>query len=183
MKIDLPLENYYQYAFPMPTVLITCNDAKGNTNIITIAWHTTLSSKPPLYGISIAAKRHSYECIKTTKEYAINFIPFELGQKAHFCGTHTGRELDKIKETNLILESAQKIHVPLLADSYVSFECILRDEIPIGDHIFLVGEVVAVQAEEHAYIDDQLNTDHTQPLWYLGDNRYTTLNKTKVYTF
>ena len=41
----------------MQTVLVTCNNHKGKPNIITLAWHTPLSSKPPLYGIAIAPKR------------------------------------------------------------------------------------------------------------------------------
>ena len=183
MKVNVSVENYYQYAFPMPTVLITCNDDKGKTNIVTVAWHTTLSRKPPFYGVSLASKRYSYELIKKTKEFAINFIPYELGRKAHFCGTHSGRRTDKAKETNLQMEPAKKIRTPILTDAYVNFECTLHHEIPVGDHILLVGEVVAVHAEEHAFINDILNTDHTQPLWYLGNNRYTTLDKTKVFTF
>ena len=42
------LNKFYYYAFPMQAVLVTCNDEKGNTNVITIAWHTPISKNPPL---------------------------------------------------------------------------------------------------------------------------------------
>ena len=177
MKISVAIENFYQYAFPMPTVLVTCNDPQGKPNIVTIAWHTTLSRKPPLYGISLASKRYSYELIRKTKEFAVNFIPYELVRQAHFCGTHTGRKTDKIHETKLTLLPAQHIQAPLIKEAYAHLECTLKEEVLVGDHILLVGEVVAVHADDHAFVDDLLQIDRVQPLYYIGENSYTTLNR------
>jgi hypothetical protein len=67
MKVEGNIEKYYHYAFPMQTILVTCNDDKGKTNIITLAWHTPISRKPPLYGISISPKRYSYALIKKAR--------------------------------------------------------------------------------------------------------------------
>ncbi|MDG6229805.1 MAG: flavin reductase family protein, partial [Candidatus Thermoplasmatota archaeon] len=134
MKLQASLDKFYQYAFPMPTVLITCTDEEGNTNVVTVAWHTSLSRKPPLYGVSLAFKRFSLEIIKKTKEYAVNFISYELMEKAHYCGTHSGRNTDKITDTNLHMGPAQKIQTPLLTDAYANFECVLQQTIPLGDH-------------------------------------------------
>ncbi|MFH1101131.1 MAG: flavin reductase family protein [Methanobacteriota archaeon] len=183
MKIPASLDYFYQYAFPMPTVLVTCNDEQGRTNIVTVAWHTTLSRKPPLYGISLASKRYSYELINKTKEYALNFIPYELAAQAQFCGTHTGRKTEKTRETNLTLVVAKKIRVPLIKEAYAHLECRLQREERVGDHILLVGEVVAVQIEENVFQNDILQIQKMQPLFYLGENSYTTVDTTKKHEF
>ena len=60
MKVEGNMDKFYQYAFPMSTVLVTCNDNYGKTNIVTVAWHTTISKDPSLYGISLANKRYSF---------------------------------------------------------------------------------------------------------------------------
>ena len=176
MKIDGNIDKFYHYAFPMQAVLVTCNDQNGKTNIITVAWHTTISKKPPLYGISLAPNRYSYELIQKTKEFVINFAPFSLVEKIQFCGTHSGRTVDKIKETKLTLMSSQKIKTPCIQECFAHFECELNKTITLGDHIFVIGEIVNVITDEDAFEKDLLDVSKIQPTYYIGDNVYTTIN-------
>jgi flavin reductase (DIM6/NTAB) family NADH-FMN oxidoreductase RutF len=183
MKIEGNIERYYHYAFPMQTVLVTCNDETGKTNIITLAWHTPISRKPPLYGISIAPKRYSHGLIEKTKEFVINFIPYSLVEAADYCGTHTGRTTDKLCKTGLTLRPAKRLSTPFIKEGYAHLECSLKQSIPIGDHTLFIGEVVAVSAEENAFKDDLLRTDQIHPLYYIGENSYTTLDRAKRKNF
>ena len=75
MKVDGSLRNFYHYAFPMQAVLVTCKDGE-KTNIVTVAWHTTISAKPPLYGISLSSKRYSFELIKKIRRIYSKFCAF-----------------------------------------------------------------------------------------------------------
>ena len=68
MKVDGSTSHYHHYAFPMQTVLVTCKDARGKVNIITLACHTPISLRPPLYGISVAPKRYSCNLIREDKD-------------------------------------------------------------------------------------------------------------------
>ena len=176
MKIEGNIEKFYQYSFPMQTVLVTCNDENGKTNIITIAWHTPISIKPPLYGLSIAPGRYSHKLIEDTKEFAVNFVPFNLVEKAHFCGKHSGRSTDKVLETNLNLIPSKKIKVPIIKECYAHLECNKVDNIKIGDHSFFVGEVVGVQSTENTFEKNLLMIEKTCPLYYVGCNTYTTID-------
>jgi len=179
MKVNAPLDHFYHYAFPMQTVLVTCNDETGNTNIITLAWHTPLSRIPPLYGICLAPKRYSHGLIEKTKEFVINFVPYALVETANYCGTHTGRTTDKVGETNVTLIPSTKLKVPLIKEGYAHLECTLQQSMPLGDHTLFVGNVVAVSADKNAFEDDLLCTTTVHPLYYIGENTYTTLDKTK----
>ncbi len=179
MKIEGNIDRYYHYAFPMQTVLVTCNDETGKTNIITLAWHTPLSQNPPLYGISISPKRYTHDMIEKTREFIVNFIPYSYVEAAHYCGTHSGREIDKICTTGLTLIPSKKLHVPRIKEGYAHLECTLTQSIPLADHTFFVGEVIAVSADENAFRDDLLRTDLIHPLYYIGENSYTTLDRVK----
>ncbi len=183
MKVKGNIEKYYHYAFPMQTILVTCNDPAGKTNIITLAWHTPISSHPPLYGISISPKRYSYKLIKKSKEFVINFIPYSLAKAADFCGTHTGKTTDKPCKTGLTLVSSRKLSTPLINEGYAHLECTLVKNVTLGDHSFFIGEVVAVSADKNAFTDELLRTDHIHPLYYIGENVYTTLDRAKRKTF
>jgi flavin reductase (DIM6/NTAB) family NADH-FMN oxidoreductase RutF len=183
MKVQGSLEKYYHYAFPMQTVLVTCNDDKKNTNIITIAWHTSISRKPPLYGISISPKRYSYGLIMKNKEFVVNFIPYSLVKEAEYCGTHSGRNTDKLRQTGLTLIPAQKLSTPLIKEGYAHLECKLVNTIPLGDHTLLIGTVIAVSADKNAFQNDLLRTNRIYPVYYIGQNEYTTIDRVKRKTF
>ena len=101
MKVDGTIEKFYQYSFPMQTVLVTCNDEHGKTNVITIAWHTPISKKPPLYGISLAPSRYSHDLIKKNKEFVVNFVHYKMVEKAHFCSQN------HLEETRKFLKYAE----------------------------------------------------------------------------
>jgi len=167
----------------MPTVLVTCNDENGETNIITVAWHTTISKSPPLYGISVAPKRYSANLIKKTKEFVVNFVCYDLVDKVHFCGTHSGSKTDKVKKTKLTLMPSKNVKVPMIEEGYAHLECKLKESLILGDHTLFIGEVVAVQVDEKVFKNDLLQIDMIQPLYYIGGNSYTTLNENKKIDF
>jgi flavin reductase (DIM6/NTAB) family NADH-FMN oxidoreductase RutF len=183
MKVPGSIEKYYHYAFPMQTILVTCNDKKNTTNIITLAWHTPISRNPPLYGISVSPKRHSYALIKKSKEFVINFMPYSQVEAADYCGTHSGRNTNKVCQTGLTLIPAQKLTTPLIKEGYAHLECTLVKTTSLGDHILLVGEVIAVSADDNAFENHLLRTNLIHPLYYIGQNAYTTLDSVKMKRF
>lgn len=181
MKTKRNLNKFYHYAFPMQAALVTCNDnKKDKTNIITVAWHTTISRSPPVYGISIAPHRYSHDCINDAKEFVVNFAPHTLMEQVNYCGTHSGRTTDKVKDTYLSLISAKKIDTPLIKECFAHLECKLHDTITLGDHTLMLGKVVAVSADNNAFKNDILDPTKVKPTHYLGDNIYTTIDKNTV---
>lgn len=179
MKVNGKMEKFYQYAFPMQAFLVTCDDENGRTNVITVAWHTTISKKPPLYGISIAPGRFSHDIIQKSKEFVINFAPYSLVEKVHFCGTHSGRNTDKIDETKLTLLPAEKTKNHIIKECFAHLECRLYDSFPLGDHTFFVGEVVNVLADEDAFENDLIDNKKINPPYYIGGNIYTKIDSVR----
>lgn len=173
-KIQLTPKNFVYCAFPKLAVLITVANREGHSNIITAAWHTHLSHTPPLYGISIHPKRFSHDMILESKEFVVNFARFNLVDGLHYCGTHSGRDHDKFKECNLTPTKAFKVRAPLIKECYASLECRLYDHKKVGDHTFFIGEVVSVSADKDAFKNGILGD--VQPIYYMGNNRYTTLS-------
>jgi flavin reductase (DIM6/NTAB) family NADH-FMN oxidoreductase RutF len=165
----------------MQAVLVTCNDEKGNTNVITIAWHTPISKSPPFYGISLAPSRYSHGLIKKTKEFVINFAPYKIVDKVNFCGTNSGRNTEKIIEAKINLESAQKLNTKIIKECYAHLECKLHDTLTLGDHTIFIGEVVNIMSDKNAFKDDLLDNKKIKPTYYVGGNVYTTISGNKQY--
>lgn len=130
-----------EIANPLQVVLVTSR-YKEKDNILTLAWHMPVSFDPPLYAISAGKTRFSTSLIQKSKCFVVNFVPFELKDKVLFCGTNSGKNMDKFKESNLLKEKSEKIDCPRIKEASGFLECKVINEIDAGDHIIFIAEVV-----------------------------------------
>jgi len=166
--------------YPRVAVIITAS-ARGRDDSMTAAWHSPISLKPPLYGIAVASKRFTYQLIAESQEFGINFIPSEKVSLAAAIGGTSGQQMDKFKSFNIKKEKPLKTTAPILKDAYAAYECKLVDSKPYGDHIWIVGEIVAVHFLEEAFTPAEvLNLDKIKPLLYIGSDHYTSTDKYSV---
>lgn len=164
----------FRHHYPKVAVIVTAS-AGGKDNAMTAAWHTSISYSPPLYGVSLSPKRLTYQLILESKEFGINFIPFEQAKLAAQVGGISGRDMDKFERFDIGKEKALKTGIPVLKDAYVTYECKLVDNKAYGDHVWVVGEVVAVHLLEESFTDDQIiDLNNVRPLLWIGPEFYTT---------
>jgi len=133
---------------PVPVVMVTCAGKDGKPNIITIAWAGTINSRPPMASISVRKERYSYNLIKETGQFVINLTTEKLVFAADYCGVKSGRDVDKFNAMKLTAEKASKVDVPLIGESPVNIECVVKDSVDLGSHVMFMGEVVAVNIDE-----------------------------------
>ncbi len=164
---------YYQ-RFPAIATIVTAQ-AKGKQNAMAVAWHTSLSFSPPLYAVSLAPKRFTYQLIIDSGEFGVNFLPFEQAELVASVGGSGGGQMDKFSQFGIALEKPVKTQVPILKDAYAAYECRLVDDRLYGDHRLLVGEVVAVHWLQEAFTPEEtLDLTKVSPTLYLGKERYVT---------
>ena len=97
---------------PAPAVLITSKNKEDKVNVFTVAWISTVCTKPPVIAVGIRPERLSYEYIKESKECVINLPSKDMVKIVDFCGVRSGRKLDKIKHFNLDLNEGVSIKTP-----------------------------------------------------------------------
>lgn len=110
------------FVYPIPAVMVSCGDME-NSNIITIAWTGITCSQPAKVYISVRPERHSYDIIKSTKEFVINLTTRDLTYATDWCGVKSGKDFDKFKEMSLTKEKANFVKCPMIKESPVSIEC------------------------------------------------------------
>lgn len=130
---------------PFPLVLVTIPGKRPN--IMTAALVHVFSFEPLLIGIGVAPRRFSYELLQTAKDFVVNIPTKELIDQVLYCGTKSGREVDKFEKTRLTEVAAQEIEAPLIGECPVNFECVLTQSVETGDHVWFIGEVVAVHRD------------------------------------
>ncbi len=89
--------------------------------------------------------------------------------------------MDKFEKLAIKKEKSSKTTVPILQDAYAAYECRLVDSRPYGDHIWIVGEIVAVHVLEEAFTAaGVLDIHRAKPLLYLGSDTYASIDKDSV---
>ena len=139
--------------YPLPAVMVSVTDGKGNDNIITVAWAGTVCTNPPMLSISVRPERHSYQMIKDTGEFVVNLTTEQLAYATDYCGVRSGRDTDKFHDTKLHKEKASIVSAPMIQESPVNLECKVKSIQELGSHHMFIAEVVAVHADE-AYMNE-----------------------------
>ena len=132
---------------PKQTILLTCR-AKGKDNVITLDWHTLLSFKPMMYAVSIGKTRFSFNLVKSSKVFVVNFMSKDFEKEVLFCGRNSGKVLDKFKETGLEKEEAETIDCPRIKQALGYLECKVEKEIEVGDHVLFIAKVSKAELKE-----------------------------------
>ena len=153
--------------YPVPVVMVSCGNMEKEKNIVTVAWTGTINSDPPMTYISLRHSRHSYDIIKHSKEFVINLVTKKLTFACDYCGVKSGRDIDKFNEMNLTAVKGAKVSAPIIYESPINLECIVKDIIPLGTHDMFLAEVVNVSVSEQ-YLDQsgKFHFNKTNPICY-----------------
>lgn len=140
--------------YPVPAVLVSCRDKKGNDNVLTVAWAGTICSDPAMLSISVRKERYSYPMIKESGEFVVNLTTRELVRATDYCGVKSGRDEDKFAAAGLTKGEAEKINAPIIMESPVNLECRVVNVLELGSHDMFLAEVVNVQVSDE-YMDEK----------------------------
>ena len=159
---------------PLPAVMVTVGDYE-NSNIITVAWTGTVCSVPPRLYVSIRHDRYSYEMLKSSGEFVINFTTDKLLPACDWCGIRSGKEVDKFAEMKFTKGKASFVSTPLICESPINIECKVFDVINLGSHDMFLADVLAVDVDEE-YLDDNGAIDYSKAhlVCYQHGNYYAT---------
>ena len=64
--------------YPLPAVMVSVTDGKGQDDIITVAWTGTICTNPPMVYISVRPSRFSHHMLMETGEFVINLTTEKL---------------------------------------------------------------------------------------------------------
>jgi flavin reductase (DIM6/NTAB) family NADH-FMN oxidoreductase RutF len=140
---ECPIGEAIGAKYPEQTVLVTSVGPSNAPNIITLGWVMFCSGEPPMLAISVGKTRHSHKLIAETREFVCAFPGADLATEMLYCGTHSGRDVDKFKETGLTPVPAKKVQPPLIAECLANFECRVTAAVDAGDHTVFIGTIVA----------------------------------------
>ena len=167
------ISNFWKILGPRTVALVTSISIDGKPNIITVAWVTPLSIRPPLLGVVIGKPRYSYKLIEDTGEFVVNIPSNDLVKQVNYCGSVSGRDVNKFEKAGLTPKPAKMVKPPIIEECIAHIECRTVNKISVGDHSLFVGTVLAAYADDR-FFTTSWDITKVKLLMHLGEATYTT---------
>lgn len=177
-KIRTELTPYRLFG-PQLVGLVTALDKNQKPDITPISLITSTEIPPPIVTIYVHPDRYAHDCIIYSKEFVVNVPSMNLAKEVAYCGTTTGKTVDKFKETGLTPTKSDKVSAPRIEECFVHVECkLVNFYLRTGLHTIFVGDVVAEHVDEDILMADRIDYEKAKPLFHLyGGNKYATIGK------
>jgi flavin reductase (DIM6/NTAB) family NADH-FMN oxidoreductase RutF len=106
--------------------------AGEQTNTMTIGWGLIgFVWRKPIFMIAVRNSRHTFPIIEKAADFTLTFPTKDMHEALMFCGSKSGRDVDKYKACNLKLEKAQQTISPIIATPATHLECKIRFKAPM----------------------------------------------------
>ena len=140
---EVPVSEALKKKYPEQVVMVNAYTPEGRANTMAVGWAMVASGSPPYYAVGIGKKRFTMECVDAHGAFVVSFPTTEQERAMMLCGTKSGRDLDKERESGFHFDPATKVDAPLIVGAVANLECKLVHKYDSGDHYILVGEIVA----------------------------------------
>lgn len=147
MAMNKTQTDYLKYFWPIRQYLVTCG-RNEQVNIIAVSFCMPVSKEPPMVTCAIDKMMYSCEIIEQTQEFVVNVPPLELQRHIYYCGSHSGRDVNKFKETGLTPLPARYIRTPIIAECVAHMECRITQSVAAGDKCLFIANVLDAYADE-----------------------------------
>ena len=144
---ELDKHEAFELASPFPYTLAVTLDERERPNIMGLSWWMFTSFDPLMIAISIGHDKHSHKCADHHKEFVLCFPSEGQEKDAWFCGTKSGREIDKFKETSFKPIPSKTIKTPTIESVTVAYECKIKNQVTTGDHTVFIAVVTEINGD------------------------------------
>ena len=153
---------------PWPVVLVSVADpAHQRTNLITIGAVSPTCAQPPTLGIAVTPARYSYGLLQEAGEYVVNIPTVGLAEAVDYCGSVSGRDVDKFQAAGLTPVPSRTVLCQAVGECPINLECRVTQVAQLGSHDFFFGEIVAAQVSAEVVTDGK-HPDAEQFDLYVG---------------
>jgi len=157
--MDFDKNDYYKLIAPRPTVCVSTIDEEGVPNIAPYSFASPVSFSPPLIGISVGKGKDTILNARETGGFVVAPVTEEWMKEGVGSEVSLSRSESEFEEVGLTESKSVKVEAPGVGESHVNIECDYWNEFEMGDHYFLVGEVVHISATEDAVENGRINLE------------------------
>lgn len=93
-------------------------------NTMTIGWTTFgVVWRKPIMMVAVRSSRHTFGIIEAAKEFTVTVPAGDMRKETAFCGSKSGRSVDKFKTCNLETIDGRQVASPIIRTRGRHYEC------------------------------------------------------------
>lgn len=98
--------------------------AGGDLNTMTIGWATIgFIWQKPMFMVAVRDSRHTFGIMERASDFTVSVPSGDMKDQIMFCGTKSGRDMDKFKECGLEIMDSLQVGSPIINIPGLHFEC------------------------------------------------------------
>jgi flavin reductase (DIM6/NTAB) family NADH-FMN oxidoreductase RutF len=150
-------------------LLLVSIDSNGKPNVMTIGWGSIgIIWYKPIFIVLVRQSRYTHKLIEEAGDFTVNVPKRDMKHIIDFCGSVSGKEIDKFKEKNLTPLQSKKVKSPIIAQCPINYECkivyktiidpkiiekrIISEYYSSGNyHTIFFGEILALHVDENLF--------------------------------
>ena len=119
------LQESHRVLYSLANGALLTTKLQEKVNTMTIGWGTIgIEWKEPVFIAFVRQSRYTKEILDATGEFTINVPNQETDPRIlSYCGTHSGKDTDKILDLGLTLVDPEQIKVPAIKELPLTLEC------------------------------------------------------------
>ena len=162
---------------PRPIAFVSTVGAGGRLNAAPFSYFLPITSRPPLVGVSIGPRegepKDTLRNVRETGDFVVNVVDEPLAARVVQASGDWPEETSEFELTGLTAAASELVRAPRVAESPVSFECRLHREVPLGEAVLVVGEIVRIHAADRVLTDGRVDIEKLKPVGRLGGDGYS----------
>lgn len=109
--------------------------ADNKINTMTIGW----GSISQYWGksvmiVPVRESRYTHELIEASDNFTVSVPKYnEIAKQIAYCGTNSGRDVDKFKKCEFTAIPAKSVDTPIISQAYLHYECRIIAKINVTD--------------------------------------------------
>ncbi len=117
-------------------------------NVMTIGWATIgFAWRKPVFMVLVRDSRHTFGIIEKAADFTVTAPSGNMRDELMYCGTKSGRDVNKFKECHLAIADAQKTVSPIINTPGLHLECKIVYKTPL-DPAYLDAEYKKLYPEK-----------------------------------
>jgi flavin reductase (DIM6/NTAB) family NADH-FMN oxidoreductase RutF len=180
---SLPTRDVYRFLIsavvPRPIAFVSTVSAAGHTNLAPFSYFNAISSEPPLVTIAISDRgddpKDTLRNIRETNEFVVNVVSETLLDAMVHTAGEWPRSTSEFGASGLTPAASERVRPPYVVESPLQLECVLHREIPLGNSILIVGEVILGRVHDNVMVDGRVDPAKLAPIGRLGGELYAAL--------
>jgi len=181
--LTTPTADVYRFlvsaVVPRPIALVSSVGADGGTNVAPFSYFNAIASAPPLVGIAISDRagdpKDTLRNIRDTHEFVVNVVSEAMLDAMVQTAGEWPRGTSEFGLAGFTPAPSERVRPPYVAESPLQLECRLHREIPLGNSILVVGEVVLARVHDDMLTDGRVDPAKLAPVGRLGGEFYAPL--------